>query len=108
MTEQLELVLRKYDLELTPDEQVIIWDAVGFYAAMLAIEFEEEELIDEIEDHVDSIITKESKTKTITYNEDELWIIYNALEAKEELYEIDFQIMNKIRESRGESVWRIG
>ncbi len=31
MTEQLELVLRKYDLELTPDEQVTIWHEVAFY-----------------------------------------------------------------------------
>ena len=115
MTEQLELVLRKYDLELTPDEQVTIWDEVAFYHEIHQSYFDqdeeedpdakkEERLIYEIEDLVDSIITKESKTRTITFNEDQLWIIHNALEEKEELYsstyhrhhnEDDLKVINK-------------
>ena len=111
MTVQLELVLRKYDLELTPDEQVTIWNEVAFYHETHQDYFdqdddaeEEERLIYEIEDLVDSIITKESKTKTITFNEDQLWIIHDALKEKEELYsstyhrhhnEDDLKIINK-------------
>ena len=115
MTRQLELVLRKYDLELTPDEQVTIWDEVAFYHEIHQSYFDqdeeedpdakkEERLIYEIEDLVDSIITKESKTRTITFNEDQLWIIHNALEEKEELYsstyhrhhnEDDLKVINK-------------
>ncbi len=98
MTEQLELVLRKYDLELTPDEQVTIWDEVAFYHEVNQSYFDQDEdealgspqkderLIYEIEDLVDSVITKESKTRTITFNEDQLWIIYHALNEKRELY----------------------
>ena len=98
MTEQLELVLRKYDLELTPDEQVTIWDEVAFYHEVNQSYFDQDEdealgspqkderLIYEIEDLVDSVITKESKTRTITFNEDQLLIIYHALNEKRELY----------------------
>ena len=98
MTEQLELVLCKYDLELTPDEQVTIWDEVAFYHEVNQSYFDQDEdealgspqkderLIYEIEDLVDSVITKESKTRTITFNEDQLWIIYHALNEKRELY----------------------
>jgi len=115
MTEQLELVLRKYDLELTPDEQVTIWDEVAFYHEVNQSYFDqdeeenpdakkEERLIYEIEDLIDSIITKESKTRTITFNEDQLWIIHNVLKEKEELYsstyhrhrnEDDLKVINK-------------
>ena len=98
MTEQLELVLRKYDLELTPDEQVTIWDEVAFYHEVNQSYFDQDEdealgspqkderLIYEIEDLVDSCITKESKTRTITFSEDQLWIIYHALNEKRQLY----------------------
>ena len=98
MNQQLELVLRKYDLELTPDEQVTIWDEVAFYHEVNQSYFDQDEdealgspqkderLIYEIEDLVDSVITKESKTRTITFNEDQLWIIYHALNEKRELY----------------------
>ena len=115
MTRQLELVLRKYDLELTPDEQVTIWDEVAFYHEVNQSYFDqdeeedpdakkEEKLIYEIEDLVDSVITKESKTRTNTFNENQLWIIHNALKEKEELYsstyhrhhnEDDLKVINK-------------
>ena len=116
MTEQLELVLRKYDLELTPDEQVTIWDEVAFYHEVNQSYFDQDEdealgspqkderLIYEIEDLVDSVITKESKTRTITFNEDQLWIIHDVLKEKEELYsstydryhdEDDLKVINK-------------
>ena len=117
MTLQLELVLRKYDLELTPDEQVTIWDEVAFYHESNQSYFDQDEdealgspqkderLIYEIEDLVDSCITKESKTRTITFSEDQLWIIYHALNEKRELYsttydrykqdEDDFKVINK-------------
>ena len=98
MNRQLELVLRKYDLELTPEEQVTIWDEVAFYHEVNQSYFDQDEdeafgspqkderLIYEIEDLVDSCITKESKTRTITFSEDQLWIIYHALNEKRELY----------------------
>ena len=117
MTEQLELVLRKYDLELTPDEQVTIWDEVAFYHEINQEYFDqdevedllgeakkEERLIYEIEDLVDSVITKESKTRTITFFDDQLWIIHRVLKEKEELYsstyhrhhnEDDLKVINK-------------
>ena len=116
MTLQLELVLRKYDLELTPDEQVTIWDEVAFYHEVNQSYFDQDEdealgspqkderLIYEIEDLVDPYPTKESKTRTITFNEDQLWIIHNALKEKEELYsstyhrhhnEDDLKVINK-------------
>ena len=117
MTEQLELVLRKYDLELTPDEQVTIWDEVAFYHEINQDYFDqdevedllgeakkEERLIYEIEDLVDSVITKESKTRTITFFDDQLWIIHRVLKEKEELYsstyhrhhnEDDLKVINK-------------
>ena len=116
MTEQLELVLRKYDLELTPDEQVTIWDEVAFYHESNQSYFDQDEdealgspqkderLIYEIEDLVDSVITKESKTRTITFFDDQLWIIHRVLKEKEELYsstyhrhhnEDDLKVINK-------------
>ena len=115
MTEQLELVLRKYDLELTPDEQVTIWDEVAFYHEVNQSYFDQDEeedpdakkqerLIYEIEDLVDPYPIKESKTRIITFSEDQLWIIHNALEEKEELYsstyhrhhnEDDLKVINK-------------
>ena len=115
MTRQLELVLRKYDLELTPDEQVTIWDEVAFYHEIHQSYFDQDEeedpdakkqerLIYEIEDLVDPYPIKESKTRIITFSEDQLWIIHNALEEKEELYsstyhrhhnEDDLKVINK-------------
>ena len=117
MTEQLELVLLKYDLELTPDEQVTIWDEVAFYHEtnqeyfdqdevedLLGEAKKEERLIYEIYNLVDSVITKESKTRTITFYDDQLWIIHDVLKEKEELYsstyhryhnEDDLKIINK-------------
>ena len=98
MNQQLELVLRKYDLELTPDEQVTIWDEVAFYHEVNQSYFDQDEdealgspqkderLIYEIENLVDSCITKESKTRTITFSEDQLWIIHDVLREKEQLY----------------------
>ena len=97
MTRQLELVLRKYDLELTPDEQKTIYWEVSFYHEVNQSYFDQDEeedpdakkqerLIYEIEDLVDSCITKESKTRTITFSEDQLWIIYHALNEKRQLY----------------------
>ena len=74
MNQQLDLVLHTYDLELTPDEQVTIWDEVAFYHETHQDYFDQdddeafgspqkdERLIYEIEDLVDSCITKESKT----------------------------------------------
>ena len=112
MTEQLELVLRKYDLELTPDEQATIYDEVSFYHEIHQGYFdedddnaaEEERLIYEIENLVDPFIPKEVKTRTITFNEDQLWIIHDVLKEKEELYsstyhrhhnEDDLKVINK-------------
>ena len=117
MTSQLELVLHKYNLELTPDEQVTIWDEVAFYHEVNQFYFDQydeeddpldlkkaERLIYEIEDLVDSIITKESKTKIITFNEYHLLIIHDVFREKEELYsstyhryhnEDDLKIINK-------------
>ena len=111
MTSQLKFVLYAYDLELTPDEQVTIWDEVAFYHETHQDYFdqdddakEEEKLIYEIEDLVDSIITKESKTKIISFNRDHLLIIRDALYEKEELFsstydryhdEDDLKVINK-------------
>ena len=112
MTQQLKLVLYEHDLELTPDEQVTIWDEVAFYHETHQDYFdqddddvaEEERLIYEIEDLVDSIITKESKTKIISFNRDHLKIIHDALYEKEELFsstydryhdEDDLKVINK-------------
>ena len=115
MTRQLELVLRKYDLELTPDEQKTIYWEVSFYHEVNQSYFDQDEeedpdakkqerLIYEIEDLVDPYPIKESKTRIITFSEDQLWIIHNALEEKEELYsstyhrhhnEDDLKVINK-------------
>ena len=112
MTEQLELVLRKYDLELTPDEQATIYDEVSFYHEIYQDYYDEdddnaakeERLIYEIENLVDPFIPKEVKTRTITFNEDQLWIIHDVLKEKEELYsstyhrhhnEDDLKVINK-------------
>ena len=116
MTEQLELVFRKYDLELTPDEQETIFWEVSFYHEIHQSYFDQDEdealgspqkderLIYEIEDLVDSVITKESKTRTITFFDDQLWIIHRVLKEKEELYsstyhrhhnEDDLKVINK-------------
>ena len=115
MTRQLELVLRKCDLELTPDEQKTIFWEVSFYHEINQSYFDQDEeedpdakkqerLIYEIEDLVDPYPIKESKTRIITFSEDQLWIIHNALEEKEELYsstyhrhhnEDDLKVINK-------------
>ena len=112
MNQQLKLVLYAYDLELTPDEQVTIGDEVAFYHETHSGYYdqdddeakEEERLIYEIGDLVDSIITKESKTRTISFNRDHLLIIHDALYEKEELFsstydryhdEDDLKVINK-------------
>ena len=97
MTRQLELVLRKCDLELTPDEQETIFWEVSFYHEINQSYFDQDEEVDpnakkqerliyEIEDLVDPYPIKESKTRIITFSEDQLWIIYDALNEKRQLY----------------------
>ena len=112
MNQQLKLVLYAHDLELTPDEQATIYDEVSFYHEIHQDYFdedddnaaEEERLIYEIKNLVDPFIPKEVKTRLITFNEDQLWIIHNVLNEKEELYsstydrhhnEDDLKVINK-------------
>ena len=112
MNQQLKLVLYAHDLELTPDEQATIYDEVSFYHEIHQDYFdedddnaaEEERLIYEIENLVDPFIPKEVKTRTITFSEDQLWIIHDALYEKEELFsstydryhdEDDLKVINK-------------
>ena len=97
MNQQLKLVLHKYDLELTSDEQEEISDLIILYCefnqSWMDEDYGEVEGIQEhkLADQILDLVRQNSKTKTITFNRDQIACINHALE-KEELWGSGYDI----------------
>tara|TARA_R100001509_G_C4754019_1_gene177387 strand:+ start:44 stop:412 length:369 start_codon:yes stop_codon:yes gene_type:complete len=92
MTEQLELVLHKYDLELTIDEQTELVDLITYYCDSNQEWMSSSE--DGIKEHkiADQILNlpfSSHHTETITFTSDQIYCINHALNQKEELWSGD-------------------
>ena len=92
MTEQLELVLHKYDLELTIDEQAELVDLITYYCDSNQEWMSSSE--DGIKEHkiADQILNlpfSSHHTETITFTSDQIYCINHALNQKEELWSGD-------------------
>ena len=82
MTEQLELVLHKYDLELTIDEQTELVDLITYYCDSNQEWMSSSE--DGIKEHkiADQILNlpfSSHHTETITFTSDQIYCINHAL-----------------------------
>ena len=92
MTEQIELVLHKYDLELTIDEQTELVDLITYYCDSNQEWMSSSE--DGIKEHkiADQILNlpfSSHHTETITFTSDQIYCINHALNEKEELWSGD-------------------
>ena len=92
MTEQLELVLHKYDLELTIDEQTELVDLITYYCDsnqewMSSSEGGIKE--HKIADQILNLPFSSHHTETITFTSDQIYCINHALNQKEELWSGD-------------------
>jgi len=92
MTKQLELVLHKYDLELTIDEQTELVDLITYYCDsnqewMSSSEDGIKER--EIADQILNLPFSSHHTETITFTSDQIFCINHALNQKEDLWSGD-------------------
>ena len=92
MTEHLELVLHKYDLELTIDEKTELVDLITYYCDSNQEWMSSSE--DGIKEHkiADQILNlpfSSHHTETITFILDQIYCINHALNQKEELWSGD-------------------
>ena len=92
MTEQLELVLHTYDLELTVDEQAELVDLITYYCDsnqewMSSSEGGIKE--HKIADQILNLPFSSHHTETITFTSDQIYCINHALNEKEELWNGD-------------------
>tara|TARA_E500000331_G_scaffold246721_2_gene237149 strand:- start:2924 stop:3322 length:399 start_codon:yes stop_codon:yes gene_type:complete len=98
MNQQLKLVLHKYYLELTSDEQEEISDLIILYCefnqSWMDEDYGEVEGIQEhkLADQILDLVRQNSKTKTITFNRDQIACINHALDEKEELWGSGYDI----------------
>ena len=92
MTEQLELVLHKYDLELTIDEQTELVDLITYYCDSNQewMSSSEDGIKEhEIADQILHLPFSSHHTETITFTSDQIYCINHALNQKEELWSGD-------------------
>ena len=92
MTEQLELVLHTYDLELTIDEQTELTDLIIYYCESNQQWMSEcEDGIEErkIADQILNLPFSSHHTETITFTSDQIFCINHALNEKENLWSDD-------------------
>ena len=92
MTKQLELVLQKYDLELTIDEQTTLVDLIIFYCEsnqQWMSECEDGIKEREIADQILHLPFSSHHTETITFTSDQIFCINHALNEKEESWNDD-------------------
>jgi len=92
MTEQLELVLHKYDLELTIDEQTELVDLITYYCDSNQewMSSSEDGIKEhEIADQILHLPFSSHHTETITFTSDQIYCINHALNEKEELWSGD-------------------
>ena len=95
MTEQLELVLHTYDLELTIDEQTELVDLITYYCDSNQEWMSSSE--DGIEEHkiADQILNlpfSSHHTETITFTSNQIYCINHALNEYEELWGSGYDI----------------
>ena len=86
-TEQLELVLHTYDLELTIDEQTELVDLIIYYCEsnqQWMSEYEDGIEEREIADQILHLPFSSHHTETITFTSDQIFCINHALNQKEE------------------------
>ena len=92
MTKQLELVLHKYDLELTVDEQAELVDLIAYYCDSNESWMSDDEVgikEREIADQILNLPFSSHHTETITFTSDQIYCINHALNQKEELWSGD-------------------
>ena len=92
MTRQLELVLHKYDLELTIDEQTELVDLITYYCdSNQEWMSSSEDGIEErkIADQILNLPFSSHHTETITFTSDQIFCINHALNEKENLWSDD-------------------
>ena len=92
MTEQLELVLHKYDLELTIDEQTELVDLITYYCdSNQEWMSSSEDGIEErkIADQILNLPFSSHHAETITFTSDQIFCINHALNEKENLWSDD-------------------
>ena len=89
MTEQLELVLHTYDLELTVDEQAELVDLITYYCESNQSWMSDDEIgIKErkIADQILNLPFSSHQTETITFTSDQIYCINHALNEYEQLW----------------------
>ena len=95
MTKQLELVLHKYDLELTVDEQAELVDLINHYCYSNESWMSDDgEGIKEreIADQILNLPFSSHHTETITFTSDQIYCINHALNEYEELWGSGYDI----------------
>ena len=89
MTKQLELVLHKYDLELTVDEQAELVDLIAYYCDSNESWMSDDEVgikEREIADQILNLPFSSHHTETITFTSNQIYCINHALDEYEELW----------------------
>ena len=95
MTKQLELVLHKYDLELTVDEQAELVDLIAYYCDSNESWMSDDEVgikEYEIADQILNLPFSSHHTETITFTSDQIYCINHALDEYEELWGSGYDI----------------
>jgi len=95
MTKQLELVLHKYDLELTVDEQAELVDLITYYCESNQSWMSDDEIgikEREIADQILNLPFSSHQTETITFTSDQIYCINHALDEYEELWGSGYDI----------------
>ena len=95
MTKQLELVLHKYDLELTVDEQAELVDLIAYYCDSNESWMSDDEVgikEREIADQILNLPFSSHHTETITFTSDQIYCINHALDEYEELWGSGYDI----------------
>ena len=89
MTQQLELVLHTYDLELTIDEQAELVDLITYYCESNQSWMSDDEIgikEREIADQILNLPFSSHQTETITFTSDQIYCINHALNEYEQLW----------------------
>ena len=95
MTKQLELVLHKYDLELTVDEQAELVDLIAYYCDSNESWMSDDEVgikEREIADQILNLPFSSHHTETITFTSNQIYCINHALDEYEELWGSGYDI----------------
>ena len=89
MTEQLELVLHKYDLELTIDEQTQIQDTISYYCdsnQSWMVDDEEGIEANKIADQILDLPFSSHQTKVIKFTDKQMDVLISAMSEYQNLW----------------------